>query len=173
MNRRTFLSLAGAVPALGAAAPSRRTEVSIRAEQFYIDGRPTYADRSYKGMKIEGLLMNVRAVQATFDDLNPETRARWAYPDTGKWDPERNTREFVAALPEWQAAWRAGLHRQLTGRQSRRLFEERSPGRTRRSIRTVICGRRTWRGWRACSNGPTNWAWLRSSATSTSGRISV
>ena len=56
----------------------------------------------YQGLKIEGLLMNVRAVQAIFDDLNPETRNKWAYPDTGKWDPERNTREFIAALPEWR-----------------------------------------------------------------------
>ena len=58
--------------------------------------------RMYQGLKIEGLLMNVRAVQAIFDDLNPETRSKWAYPDTGKWDPERNTREFIAALPEWR-----------------------------------------------------------------------
>ena len=100
MNRRTFLSLAGAVPVLG--APARHTEVSIRGEQFYINGKPTYAERSYKGLKIEGLLMNVRAVQATFDDLNPQTRSRWAYPDTGKWDPERNVSEFLAALPEWR-----------------------------------------------------------------------
>ena len=57
---------------------------------------------SYQGLKIEGLLMNVRAVQAIFDDLNPETRGKWAYPDTGKWDPERNSREFIAALPEWR-----------------------------------------------------------------------
>ena len=53
-------------------------------------------------MKIEGLLMNVRAVQAIFDDLNPATRSRWAYPDTKDWDPERNVREFIAALPEWR-----------------------------------------------------------------------
>jgi len=46
--------------------------------------------------------MNNRAVQGIFDDLNPETRGRWAYPDTGKWDPERNVREFLAALPEWR-----------------------------------------------------------------------
>jgi hypothetical protein len=46
--------------------------------------------------------MNVRAVQATFDDLNLATRSKWAYPDTGKWDPDRNTREFMAALPEWK-----------------------------------------------------------------------
>ena len=46
--------------------------------------------------------MNFRAVQGIFDDLNPETSSRWSYPDTGKWDPERNTREFVAAMPEWR-----------------------------------------------------------------------
>jgi hypothetical protein len=46
--------------------------------------------------------MNVRAVQATFDDLNPATRSKWIYPDTGKWDPERNVREFIAALPGWR-----------------------------------------------------------------------
>jgi hypothetical protein len=102
VDRRSFLTLAGAVPALGAAAGARRTEVSIRGEQFLLNGVPTYEGRVYQGLKIEGLLMNVRAVQAIFDDLNAETRAKWAYPDTGKWDPERNTREFVAALPEWR-----------------------------------------------------------------------
>ena len=53
-------------------------------------------------MKIEGLLMNSRMVQGIFDDLNPQTRDRWKYPDTGKWDADRNTREFVAAMPEWR-----------------------------------------------------------------------
>src|SRR5690348_1236171 len=101
MQRRSFLKLAGAAPVF-AAPQSRRTEVSIRGDQFFLNGRPTYPSRTYKGMKIEGLLMNVRAVQAGFDDLNPATRSRWAYPDTGKWDPERNTREFLAALPEWR-----------------------------------------------------------------------
>ncbi|HSW51087.1 MAG TPA: hypothetical protein VLH09_12975 [Bryobacteraceae bacterium] len=99
MRRRTFLSFAAAAPRLLA---RQRTEVSIRADQFLINGKPTYAGRSYQGMKIEGLLMNMRAVQGIFDDLNPETRGKWAYPDTGKWDPERNTREFIAAMPEWR-----------------------------------------------------------------------
>jgi hypothetical protein len=102
MNRRTFLTMTGAASALGTAAAQSRTAVSIRGAEFLINGKPTYAGRSYKGMKIEGLLMNVRAVQATFDDLNPETRSRWVYPDTKKWDPERNVREFIAALPEWK-----------------------------------------------------------------------
>ncbi len=101
MQRRSFLKFAAALPALAADHKSRTT-IAIQGEQFLINGRPTYVGRSYKGMKIEGLLMNVRAVQAIYDDLNPETRSKWAYPDTQKWDPERNVREFLAALPEWR-----------------------------------------------------------------------
>src|SRR2546422_6134370 len=41
-------------------------------------------------------------VQGIFDDRNPETVGLWAYPDTGKWDAERNTREFIAAMPPWR-----------------------------------------------------------------------
>ncbi len=85
-----------------AAEQGRKTEVSIRGEMFYINGRPTYEGRVWQGHKVEGLLMNARLVQGIFDDLNPETRSRWAYPDTGEWDPERNTSEFVAAMPEWR-----------------------------------------------------------------------
>ncbi len=80
----------------------RRTEVSIRGDAFHLNGKPTYGGRTWQGLRIEGLLMNSRMVQGTFDDLNPETRARWNYPDTGSWDPDRNTREFIAAMPEWR-----------------------------------------------------------------------
>jgi len=80
----------------------RQTEVSIEADAFHVNGRPTYEGRSWHGHKIEGLLLNARLVQGIFDDLNPETRGLWAYPDTGQWDPERNTREFVAAMPAWR-----------------------------------------------------------------------
>ena len=100
MKRRSFLALAGAAPAVLRA--QAKTTVSIQRDGFLINGQPTYKGRSYRGMKVEGLLMNVRAVQGAFDDANPETRARWAYRDTGRWDPVRNTREFVAALPEWR-----------------------------------------------------------------------
>jgi hypothetical protein len=78
------------------------TQVSIRGAQFYIDGRPTYAARQYKGYPIEGLLLNSRMVQATFDDENPDTVARWAYPDTHTWDPERNVQEFLEMLPAYR-----------------------------------------------------------------------
>jgi hypothetical protein len=83
-------------------AQPRKTEVGIRGDMFTINGEPTYKGRTWKGKKIEGLLMNSRMVQATFDDLNPETVGKWKYPDTGKWDADRNTREFVAAMPEWR-----------------------------------------------------------------------
>jgi len=79
-----------------------RTEVAIEADGFRINGKPTYPGRQYKGLKVEGLLMNSRMIQGIFDDLNTETRGRWAYPDTGKWDPERNTREFVSAMADWR-----------------------------------------------------------------------
>lgn len=46
--------------------------------------------------------MNSRMVQGVFDDLNPATRSRWTFPDGAAWDPDRNTREFIAAMPEWK-----------------------------------------------------------------------
>src|SRR5262245_43137095 len=83
-------------------AKKRRTAVAIKGEQFLINGKLTYAGRKWKGHKIEGLLFNSRMVQGIFDDRNPKTVKQWAYPDTGKWDAERNTREFVAAMPAWR-----------------------------------------------------------------------
>ncbi len=100
IDRRKFLALA---PGLAAAAvPARKTTISIRGDAFLINGRPTYAGRHWKGMKIEGLLMNSRMVQGIFDDENLATRLRWRYPDTRRWEPARNTGEFVAAMPEWR-----------------------------------------------------------------------
>jgi hypothetical protein len=99
LNRRRFLALTAATLS---AAPVRKASLSIQGDRFLINGQPTYRGRRYKGMRIEGLLMNTRMVQGTFDDLNPETRSRWVYPDTKLWDPDRNTREFIAAMPEWR-----------------------------------------------------------------------
>ncbi len=80
----------------------RHTTISIVGPAFHLNGQPTYADRTWQGHKIEGLLLNSRMVQATFDDLNPDTRQRWAYDDTKKWDAERNVSEFLAAMPLWR-----------------------------------------------------------------------
>jgi len=105
MDRRRFLATAvlpAVSPIRGLTQIRRRTEVAIRGDAFSINGRPTYARRRFNGKRIEGLLMNIRTVQGIFDDLNPETASRWVYPDTKQWDPERNTNEFTAAMPEWK-----------------------------------------------------------------------
>lgn len=82
---------------------TKSTEVTIDGAKFQINGAPTYRGRSWKGHPVEGLLLNTRMVQGIFDDLNPETRDDWAYADTGSWDADRNTEEFIAAMPSWKA----------------------------------------------------------------------
>lgn len=79
-----------------------QTIVEIDGEDFLINGKPTCPGRAWRGHRIEGLLFNSRMVQGTFDDLNPDTRPRWAYPDTGVWDPERNVAELLEMLPEYR-----------------------------------------------------------------------
>jgi hypothetical protein len=79
------------------------TTVDIDGDRFLINGRITYPGRRFRGHRIEGLLLNARMVQGVFDDLNPQTRSMFAYPD-GPFDAERNTREFAAAMPSWRSA---------------------------------------------------------------------
>jgi len=78
------------------------TTVGIDGERFLIDGRPTYEGVRFRGQSIEGLLTNVRAVQATFDDENARTRSLWRYPDNSDYNANRQTDEFCAALPSWR-----------------------------------------------------------------------
>jgi hypothetical protein len=102
MKHRSLCSLLLFLSALRTFAASRQTSVSIVGDHFFINGQPTYPGRTWHGNKIQGLLLNARLVQGVFDDHNTSTVSSWAYPDTGKWDPERNTREFIAAMPEWR-----------------------------------------------------------------------
>lgn len=81
----------------------QKTVVSIKDDKFLIDGELTYKGRSWQGHNIEGLLMNARMVQGIFDDLNPKTVDQWKYPDTQKWDANRNTDEFIKSMDEWYA----------------------------------------------------------------------
>ncbi|MEJ7769158.1 MAG: cellulase family glycosylhydrolase [Chitinophagaceae bacterium] len=85
------------------AQTNAQTIVSIKGNRFLINGRLTYKGRSWQGHRIEGLLMNSRMVQGIFDDQNPATVDQWKYPDTQKWDPDRNTNEFIKAMDEWYA----------------------------------------------------------------------
>ncbi|MBI4873059.1 MAG: hypothetical protein HY822_00350, partial [Acidobacteria bacterium] len=104
------------------ASAGGQTVVGIRGPYFTLNGRLTYtAEAGFPkaNPNLTGTLLNVRAVQAIFDDANyPQggSRARpytsntmgpvsFEYPG-GKWDPERNTDELVAALPDWR---RCGL----------------------------------------------------------------
>ena len=80
-----------------------KTVISIKGDMFLINNKPTYEGKVWQGRKIEGLLLNSRMVQGVFDDLNPETTNLWIYPDTGKWDPERNTQEFLDAMSDWRS----------------------------------------------------------------------
>lgn len=79
------------------------TRLEVRGNKFYINGVPAYKDKSWNGNSIEGLLFNARMVQGIFDDSNEETNQLWKYTDTGKWDPERNTSEFIKAMDEWHS----------------------------------------------------------------------
>ena len=64
-----------------------RTRVSIEGSHWRINGRPTYP-----GARASGLLMNVRMVNAVFEDRNRKD-----------FDPEANSREFVARMPDYVA----------------------------------------------------------------------
>lgn len=112
--RLRFLSLAWLCTRLWTVLAGSTT-IAIEGDEFLINGQPTYAGRFWNGHRIQGLLFNARTVQATFDDANPETRGRWVYPDSGTWDPERNTREFINALGVWKQHGLLGFTLNLQG----------------------------------------------------------
>jgi hypothetical protein len=102
LMRPVFLNLI-LILSLTCLAQERKTIVSIKGDDFYINGRITLKGKSYNGMRLAGLLPNARMVQGIFDDNNPATRNLWAYPDTKQWDRDRNTNEFIKAMPAWKA----------------------------------------------------------------------
>jgi len=88
-----------------------QTNVSIDGTKFLINGQPTYPGRG----PIEGLLFNVRTVNATFDDTlgvvdwwnDDGSRPENGHAGYGKWTSPAsayaNTERFVQALPEYRA----------------------------------------------------------------------
>lgn len=78
------------------------TTLSIDGTHFLLDGNVVNAGRRLGGIPLDGLLLNSRMINGIFDDMNPETRRKWVYPDTGEWDAERNVAEFLAAMPQWR-----------------------------------------------------------------------
>lgn len=77
-------------------------KISIEEDKFLFDGRLTYSELPEANPAAHGRLMNSRMVQATFEDLNPETQHLFSYPDGSPYAPERQTREFIAMLPEYR-----------------------------------------------------------------------
>ena len=115
LHPRSILFLSLSALAAAPAAKPGQTVVTIVGDQFHLNGQPTYAGRTWNGHRIQGLLLNARVVQGIFDDRNTNTVSRWAYPDTGTWDAERNTREFIAAMPEWRRHGLLGFTINLQG----------------------------------------------------------
>jgi hypothetical protein len=94
--------IAFVLPALACGESARTTTVSIRDRAFLLNDQPTYKGRVYNGHNLEGLLFNARLVQGIFDDENAETRHLWRGPDGREFDADRNTAEFIAAMPQWR-----------------------------------------------------------------------
>lgn len=94
---------------------SRKTSVNISGEKILINQVPTMKGVTWNGINMEGLLPNARMVQGIFDDLNPETVSMWNYPDTVEWNADRNTSEFVAAMPQWREHGLLGFSINLQG----------------------------------------------------------
>ncbi|MGJ5813339.1 hypothetical protein [Paludibaculum fermentans] len=112
-SRRDFLSAALAAQVRLRKVPD--PVIQIRGEKFHFNDLPTYAGRTWNGHSLEGLLLNSRMVQGIYDDENPQTLARWAYPDTGKWDPNRNTQEFLDNMSAWRKHGLRGITLNLQG----------------------------------------------------------
>lgn len=77
-----------------------QTRYEIRRQDFYINGRKTYAELAGGDPNMQGLLFNTRFIQGLFDDRNPDNAGK--YDRFGKrFSPETNTDELIAALPAW------------------------------------------------------------------------
>src|SRR5215831_9390971 len=72
-------------------AKARLTKVSIIDGKWRLNGELTY-----RGAKAEGLLMNVRMVNAVFEDANDRTRPK-------RLDADANTEAFIKKIPDYVA----------------------------------------------------------------------
>jgi hypothetical protein len=88
-----------------AAGTSRRTRVSIDGRQWLINGRPVH-----EGTPAAGLLMNVRMVNAVFEDESGLIRQH-----VEAFDPDKNTARFIRRIPEYVASGVAAFTLSLQG----------------------------------------------------------
>ena len=78
-----------------------KTSISIDGTNFKINGEITY--NNAKNNDVHGLLINSRMINSIFDNSAEEYNYLFKYPDTGKWDPTRNTNEFVSNLTTYKS----------------------------------------------------------------------
>ena len=76
-----------------------KTKVSIEGNKFLINGKLVYSEIPTVNPKSLGLLWNQRVVQGVFDDKADRTRFNQF--KMGVFDPEKNTDNLIASLPEW------------------------------------------------------------------------
>jgi hypothetical protein len=97
------LSTLLAISPADAAPFDAKTRVRIVDSFWEINGKPTHPDSD-----CEGLLMNIRVVNATFDDRNEKTRPKG-------FDPDKNTAKFLAKLRDYVAHGVRGITLNLQG----------------------------------------------------------
>jgi hypothetical protein len=89
------------------------TTVSIDGNRFIINGKDPYPNGRPE-IANKGILLNVRAVNAIFDDDGSYVKEYWSDPYVnpnvgcdrgcfGIWDADDNTNRFLVALPSWRA----------------------------------------------------------------------
>ena len=78
-----------------------KTNLSIKGKNFYINDKPVYDEIPGANPESLGLLWNQRVIQGVFDDKTDRTRFNLFRDKI--FDPERNTDNLIAALPEWYA----------------------------------------------------------------------
>ncbi|MCL2060555.1 MAG: hypothetical protein FWH01_16145 [Oscillospiraceae bacterium] len=78
-----------------------KTKISIDGNKFLINGKLTYSELENANPGSIGLLWNMRLIQGIFDDLfGLDNIKKLCGTD---FDPEKNTDDLIAALPEWYA----------------------------------------------------------------------
>ena len=78
-----------------------KTKVGIKGRMFYINGVPTYSDIPGSNPKSHGLIWNSRVIQGIFDDNEGLEHLKKV--SGADFDPEKNTDDLIASLPEWYA----------------------------------------------------------------------
>ncbi len=76
-----------------------KTVLTIQGEDFFINGKKTYAEIDGSKESSHGLLMNARFIQGIFDEK--EDISRFNRFGVDKYDPDKNTDDLIASLDEW------------------------------------------------------------------------